>query len=655
MMENKIYFIAALIVAWFLPQKAYVSERLYWFIPCGLRAEPFDFDLFKFAEEGKYPNIKKMMESGSYGYSIPTYPGHTPTNFATLLTGTYPEIHGIVDGPMRLEGHPLAKPSLSGFSSTAKNAPPIWRILESAGKKVALVSIPGSTPPELNAGITIRGRWGNWGADFIALNFESVLDDSQGINGRRDKKLFYFGPQLTFYNKLTKPQGWENSPKSFSEPWEMEMEGHGAKVYAYIYDPSADKIANYSKIQFSLDKKTPLCALSSSNEWSSWLPITLNWKGVPMDTQMKICLIKMDPNGFVKVRLVYNTLNRTIMEPGSLADDINAKVGPMIDFPDNWPAQLNIYPEEKAVFMTEAMLSLDWHKKIIQYLYQYHSPDVIIHNTYVPNQMLESRWWLRYLDRKSSDYNRVSEQERQEVWKDVHKVFKELDTMLGEAMKDAEKDAIIVLSSDHGAVPIKKYVLINNLFKKNGLLDFDLDEKIKEPKINWVKTRAVHLQMHGVYLGSQGLEGNWVRGSDASYLDLRAGVLKMLKEFKDSDGISPFDDVIENENSKKLRLLKDRTADLILVMKPGYALSEEMSGDLKLFKEPIQSGYKQALVADNNYQLWTPFIIMGPGVKKGHRIKNPIHHVDQAPTLLKLMNVSAPKQMQGEVVNEILE
>ena len=66
-----------------------------------------------------------MMDQGSYGYSIPTFPSHTPTNFATLLTGTYPKTIGVADGPMHGEGRPLNKVAVGGFSSVAKKIDPI--------------------------------------------------------------------------------------------------------------------------------------------------------------------------------------------------------------------------------------------------------------------------------------------------------------------------------------------------------------------------------------------------------------------------------------------------------------------------------------------------------------------------------------------------
>lgn len=116
--------------------------KLYWFIPDGVRAEPDLFNIYRWAEQGKLPNIKKLMDMGTYGYSKPTFPSHTPVNFATLLTGSYPEVHGIDDGPMHAVGMPLDKIAVPGFRSTARKVPAIWKTLEGADMKVNILSVP---------------------------------------------------------------------------------------------------------------------------------------------------------------------------------------------------------------------------------------------------------------------------------------------------------------------------------------------------------------------------------------------------------------------------------------------------------------------------------------------------------------------------------
>jgi arylsulfatase A-like enzyme len=69
----------------------------------------------------------------------------------------------------------------------------------------------------------------------------------------------------------------------------------------------------------------------------------------------------------------------------------------------------------------------------------------------------------------------------------------------------------------------------------------------------------------------------------------------------------------------------------------------------------LVSGYKQAINPQTTKGMWTPFLIMGPGVKKGAMLEAPISHVDQLPTILKILNVEIPPHVQGRVLTEIVD
>lgn len=317
------------------------AKKLYWFIPDGMRAEPDLFEIFKWARTGKLPNIKKMLDNGAYGYCVPHFPSHTPVNFACLFTGASPKVHGVADGPMRVIGRPLDRVAVGGFSSAAKKVPPIWMNMEKSGKKVVLLSVPGSTPPELEEGIIIRGRWGGWGADFHALNFQSKEDMSVRKSQGRGSRLFFFGPELTRYVDLKAADGWANMPSSFSDPLESVMSGWGTDIHAYIYDSSDDGEVNYDRIIFSLDKKSVFADVAEG-EWGQWNPVTLKWqqKAVVSDVKIKVVKLKIDrleDNGFFRVRFFYNNMNRHLAKPPHVAEELVEKAGPMVDFVDNFP------------------------------------------------------------------------------------------------------------------------------------------------------------------------------------------------------------------------------------------------------------------------------------------------------------------------------
>ena len=168
--------------------------KLYWFIPDGLRAEPDLFKIYEWARSGELPNLNKLIQRGSYGYSIPVFPSHTPVNFAALLTGALPKSNGVSDGPMHTEGNPLNKVSVGGFRSSARRVPSIWTMLEKVDKKVFVLSVPGSTPPEIERGIVVRGRWGGWGPDTYSLVYEASKSEASQNAPKRSEKFFNFGP-----------------------------------------------------------------------------------------------------------------------------------------------------------------------------------------------------------------------------------------------------------------------------------------------------------------------------------------------------------------------------------------------------------------------------------------------------------------------------
>lgn len=648
--------------------------KLYWFIPDGLRADPSLFTIFHWAEEGLMPNLKKMMDSGSYGYSIPVFPGHTPTNFATLLTGSTPRVHGIADGPMHIEGYPLKMVSKGGFSSVAKKVPPIWYTLEENGLLSTILSVPGSTPPELDAGITIRGRWGGWGTDFPAVIFHTADDISLRQEQGLDNRAFRFGSELTKFVKATDPSGWQmDLPRSYSPLREISLFNWGAGIYGCIYDSSDDKTINYDHVLFSRDKKSELTRLSEG-QWSGWQPISLTWEmqndynlytpkkmawertlsSVVLHTAVDINVIKLGGPDFFRIRFFYNNLNQYLAKPSYLAEDILEKLGPMVDFPDNYPPQLIYYPEDRQTFLDESNRSLNWHKKMAGYMIKHRGTDVIIHDIYTPNQMLTSRWWLGSIDPLSRGYTETDQQARQRAWEEVKNMYRGIDAILGEILANTDDNTYIVFSSDHGIVPLDYEVRLNNLFAREGLLAYRMNQDSGEYEIDWARTKVIYLKMDNVYLNPNGLDGNYRRASGKAYEELRNKVTDLLLGLKDGSGVNPVSQIVKWENAEKLLALPaDRVGDLVIANKPTYGWVEDISPDLEVFHDSIKSGYKQAIIPEEAEGMLTPFVIMGPGVKKNYKITRPIAHIDQYPTIMTLLQQKIPDFVEGKPLKEI--
>jgi len=616
-----------------------------------MRADPDLMKVFEWAQRGDLPNIKALMDRGAWGYSVPTFPTHTPTNFATLLTGTYPERHGVADGPMHVEGQPLRRPSVGGFSSVARKLPAVWSLLEGAGKRPFLLSVPGSTPPELLAGgITVRGRWGGWGADLHSMVFEQASPERL-LEVGRGARLFFLGDDLTRFIKSRPAKGWTGT-EAKAAIGEVELTGHGLTLHALLEDSDGDGTSD--AVRFSRDRGQAIARLQPG-EWSDWIPVVLRWNKLDVPSHVRLHVIRLGPDGFFRIRMVVDSLNRFVTEPGSVADELHADLGPMVDFVDNFPPQLIFYDEDRTTFIDEARMSLEWHRRAVGAVAKRYRPDVFIHDIYTPNQMLTSRWWLGYVDPTSSRYSEVDDNERGQLMGEVMDMYRGLDAIVGEALKHAGPDTLVVLSSDHGAAPLDRWVRLNNLFASRGWLVFKQDERTGAPVVDWNRSKVVYLKMDSIYIRPDGLGGDWTRGSGPEYDRLRAEVRDALLELEDEGGTRPVAAVKGwEEVGTFYRLPSDRVGDLVIANRPGYGWNEELTRDLKVFGTPLKTGYKQAILPGESKAMWTPFVVAGPGVKPGTRIEQPIQHVDQLPTLLRLMGQPIPEHVQGRVLTEIL-
>jgi arylsulfatase A-like enzyme len=619
-----------------LPPATKHAKKLYWFIPDGMRADRGVFDIYRWALQGRLNNVLRMMSEGTWGYSIPDFPSHTPINFASLLTGTHPDVHGISDGPMHVEGQPLNKPSAAGFSSVTKRAPAIWKELFNHGKKIFLLSIPGSTPPEIPQTV-VKGRWGNWGSDTPNLVFESDRLFAKRKQLGNAFKLFFLGEPLTRFVPV------KQIKKNVTE---SVLAANGAELPIHVeYKPG-----NKSFVTMQLGERELKAEVGA---WSDWAPVSLKYKESSFDSEVKFSPIVVWKDGTFRIRVLFNGINKFNTEPGEVSTELTDAVGPMLDHLDNWPPQLIFEKEDKRVAMDEVRMSLDWHRKAAAYVIEKIKPDVFIQDTYTPNQMLESRWWHGLIDETRKGYD------PQKSWaarSDIVEMYRGLDAIIGEAIAKKDDDTVIVFSSDHGVCPLHRLVHLNNLFAKKGWLKFSVDPKTGEATIDWKNTKVVYLKMLHVYINPDGLGGNWKHGSGPEFEKLRDEVIKTLTELKDTNGEKPLVRAVKWEDAKSIyKLPPDRIGDLVIEAKLNYFWYEEADSSKKIFSTPLTTGYKQSIDPLKNECMWTPFLIWGPGIKKGFFLEKPISHVDQLPTIYRAMDIPIPKHIQGRVLEEAFE
>jgi predicted AlkP superfamily phosphohydrolase/phosphomutase len=108
-------------------------------------------------ERGELPNFQRLSRDGCEAVLESKYPPLTPPAWLSLATGLKPAGHGIYDF-WEYEEHPeSASARRATVQTRRKGGKAIWNILSEYGKKVLVINVPMTYPPEAVNGIMVSG------------------------------------------------------------------------------------------------------------------------------------------------------------------------------------------------------------------------------------------------------------------------------------------------------------------------------------------------------------------------------------------------------------------------------------------------------------------------------------------------------------------
>lgn len=103
--------------------------------------------------EGRLPALGHMMREGAWGPLRSTTPPVTFPAWTSFMTAVNPGRHAIFDFSRREPGSYRVR----FLNATHRKAPTIWRLMSDAGRRVAVLGLPGTYPPEPVAGVMVSG------------------------------------------------------------------------------------------------------------------------------------------------------------------------------------------------------------------------------------------------------------------------------------------------------------------------------------------------------------------------------------------------------------------------------------------------------------------------------------------------------------------
>ncbi len=118
----------------------------------GLDGATFDL-ITPWVARGDLPNMKRLMDEGSHGNLMSAIPAHSAPSWSSFITGKNPGKHGIFDFSEHVDG----SYEVRFVNASRRQGVSIWAIASQFDKKVAVVNVPMTFPPEKVKGIMISG------------------------------------------------------------------------------------------------------------------------------------------------------------------------------------------------------------------------------------------------------------------------------------------------------------------------------------------------------------------------------------------------------------------------------------------------------------------------------------------------------------------
>lgn len=212
--------------------------------------------------------------------------------------------------------------------------------------------------------------------------------------------------------------------------------------------------------------------------------------------------------------------------------------------------------------------------------------------------------------------------------------YRQIDETVGEIAGKLGPDVTLMVMSDHGFCTLRKEVYLNHWLESHGWLKFGEADGTSLKDID-DSSVAYSLDPGRFYLNLKGREprGKVQPGSEANRV--RDEIAAALLELEDPDSGDRIIDQVRKREDIYSGLHFERAPDLVAVPKRGYDLKGALG------KRALTG--RETLVGMHTLEDAMLFI-------QGQEIvKDDLEIVDVAPTILKLMGVPIPPEMDGSV------
>lgn len=367
-------------------------------------------------------------------------------------------------------------------------------------------------------------------------------------------------------------------------------------------------------------------------------------------------------------------------------------------------AKYDVAREDDALdFLNDLMHAFEQRRKAMLWLMDTYDVDFFMPVYIMPDRIQHLFW--KYLDPTQSDYN-TARGERMRV--KLREAYKAMDDMIGELLDRMDDNTNLLAMSDHGFGPTHSWINVNKFLMDLGLLKLKsgahrrkrmfyeamqlegsklvrailpssvrgaIRRRIRsgrsafksdiEFSIDWENTRAffVSVPSQGIYINVIGDDVDTVEGASSrrpsrrsrrgtvapgkEYDDLRALIKQNLLDLRDPRTGEKVMDAVHYREEVYDGPQAHYAPDLIFVARDYSYLGRNLFGSRKVIESSQYMG-------NGFHRMNGIFMAYGPDIKRGVQIEGAAI-VDIAPTVLHLMGLPVPDDMDGRSLTEIMK
>ena len=251
-----------------------------------------------------------------------------------------------------------------------------------------------------------------------------------------------------------------------------------------------------------------------------------------------------------------------------------------------------------------------------------------------------------------------------------------VDRYLSRFLDALPDDSILLLVSDHGHGPAYKEVNLNLWLEKEGLLCFKSERKINKGKIqnflryilrkkpdgsiisriDWNNTVAYNPTPNAIFINLKGREPQGIVET-VEHDKLKEEIVEKIKSLNDPKSNEPITREIKINEAIYQGYYAKYMPDIMLGFKDeggyiNYGFDKDAD---KIFSElsPLILG-KKVYTLTSTHTMRGIFLAHGSGLKKGFELENAKIY-DIAPSILHILGLPVPEDMDGRVLEEIFD